>query len=119
MDFLADENVPRPIIERLRRDGFTAHTVAEKWPGIGDSHVLAVASEGGLILITQDQDFGELAIVRQAPVTGVVLLELARLPLNAQVERTARFFAANRANLAGKLTVIEPARVRVRALPKS
>ena len=30
MDFLADENVPRPIIERLRSDGFTVHTVAEK-----------------------------------------------------------------------------------------
>ena len=90
MDFLADENVPRPIIERLRSDGFTVHTIAEKSPGISDSHVLAVANEGGLILITQDQDFGELAIARQAPVTGVALLELARLPLNAQVECAAQ-----------------------------
>ena len=82
MAFLADENIPRPIIERLRRDGFTVHAIAEKCAGADDADVLAAANEDGLILITQDQDFGELAILRQVPVLGVVLLEVARLPPN-------------------------------------
>jgi hypothetical protein len=70
-----------------------------------------------LILITQDQDFGELAILRQVPVLGVVLLEVARLPLKTQVERVAKSVAANHASFAGNLTVIEPGRTRTRSLP--
>ena len=119
MDFLADENVPRPIIARLRADGFSVDAIFETAAGIPDEDVLAVASRRGFILITQDQDFGELAIVRQLPVVGIILLELERLPLAAQVERVALCVAADPLAFAGKLTVIEPARTRVRALPAS
>ena len=117
MDFLADENVPRPIVERLRRDGFTVRSIFEESRGIDDTHVLSLADRAGLILITPDHDFGELAILRRMPVRGVLLLELARLPLREQVERVAAFLSGNPKDLAGSLTVIEPARVRVRALP--
>ncbi len=117
MDFLADENVPRPVIDRLRADGFTVRAISETSAGSPDTEVLTEAHQGGLILITQDQDFGELAILRQLPVAGIVLLELAQLTLRAQVERVASSLAAQHANLAGKLTVIEPVRIRARALP--
>jgi predicted nuclease of predicted toxin-antitoxin system len=117
MDFLADENVPRPIIERLRKDGLTVRSVFEESRGIGDADVLSFANRAGLILVTQDHDFGELAILRRMPVTGVLLLELARLPLSEQVERVAMLLSTEPTKFVGKLTVIEPARVRVRALP--
>ena len=117
MAFLADENIPRPIIERLRLDGFTVHAIAEKSAGAADADVLAAANEDGLILITHDRDFGELAILRQMPVLGVVMLEVARLPLKTQVERVAKSVAANHARFAGNLTVIEPGRTRARSLP--
>jgi predicted nuclease of predicted toxin-antitoxin system len=117
MDFLADENVPRPIIERLRMDGLTGRSIFEESRGIDDTHVLSIAEMAGLILITQDHDFGELAILRQMPVAGVLLLELTRLPLREQIERVATFLSGDPKDLTGNLTVIEPARVRVRALP--
>jgi predicted nuclease of predicted toxin-antitoxin system len=117
MDFLADENVPRPIIERLRTDGLTVRSVFEESRGIDDTDVLSLADEAGLILITQDHDFGELAILRRMPVAGVLLLELARLPLREQIERVATFLSGDPKDLTGNLTVIEPARVRVRGLP--
>jgi predicted nuclease of predicted toxin-antitoxin system len=119
MDFLADESVPRPIIERLRLDGFTVHAITEKGAGALDADVLAATNQGGLILITQDQDFGELVILRQLPIAGVVLLEVARLQLKAQVERVAQLVAADHTSFAGNLTVIEPGRTRVRPLPDS
>ena len=117
MDFLADENVPRPIIARLRADGFTVEAILETNAGMPDTDVLAVASQRDFILITQDQDFGELAVLRQLPVAGIILLELERLALEAQVERVALCVAADPLGFAGKLTVIEPARMRVRTLP--
>jgi predicted nuclease of predicted toxin-antitoxin system len=117
MHFIADENVPRPIVERLRQDGFTVRAVAEQSPGIADDDVLAAAHQDQATLITYDQDFGELVFSRQLPVVGVVLLELAQLSLNAQVERVALVVAADQATFAGNLTVVEPGRTRVRALP--
>ncbi len=119
MTFLADENVPRPIVDRLRRDGFTVHAIAEKSPGIADDDVLGVAHQGQSILITYDQDFGELAILRELPVVGVVLLELDQLPLTAQIERVATLVATEHTSFAGNLTVVEPGRTRVRPLPAS
>ncbi len=118
MDFLADENVPSPVIARLRADGRTVHAIAETSAGITDVDVLAAADQGRLILITQDQDFGELAILRQMPVTGIILLELARLPLAAQAERVALCVAADKVQFVGRLTVIEPAPTRYRILPQ-
>jgi predicted nuclease of predicted toxin-antitoxin system len=79
--------------------------------------VLAAANRGSLVLITQDQDFGELAILQQLPVAGIILLELARLPLLAQIDRVAEVLAADPDGFFGKLTVIEPARIRARTLP--
>ena len=119
MAFLADENVPRPIVARLRAEGLTVGVISETKAGIPDTDVLAVASERGVVLITQDQDFGELVVLRQLPVAGVILLALERLPLEAQVERAALCITADPLGFAGKLTVIEPARVRVRSLPAS
>jgi len=116
MDFLADENVPRPIIERLRKDGFAVDSIVEKSAGLPDADVLAVADQDGAILITQDKDFGELVVLRRLPVVGVVLLELAQLPLEAQVERVAQLVASHRASFGGNLSVVEPTRIRVRPL---
>jgi predicted nuclease of predicted toxin-antitoxin system len=117
MDVLADENVPRPIIERLRADGFTVHAISEKSAGASDNDVLSEAQQGELVLITQDQDFGGLAILHAMPISGVVLLEIARLPLASQADRVARVLSTEAALLAGNFTVIEPARLRVRRLP--
>ena len=117
MEFLADENVPRPIIQRLRRDGLDVRSVYEENAGTDDTCVLAIAEQTGLILITQDHDFGELTILQRRPVAGILLLELARLSLREQVERVASFLTAGSPVLAGKLTVLEPTRIRTRALP--
>jgi predicted nuclease of predicted toxin-antitoxin system len=117
MDFLADENVARPIVERLRTDGLTVRSVFEEARGVDDTHVLTLADQAGLIPITQDHDFGELAILHRMPVAGVLLLELAKLPLRDQVERVASFLSVNSSKLVGNLTVVEPSRIRVRTLP--
>ena len=108
MQFLADESVPHPIIERLRADGFTVHAIAAMSPGAPDKQVLSISDGGEFILITLDRDFGEVGFLRQLPVRGVVLIDLARMPLAAQVEHVARLIAADRANLAANLVLLEP-----------
>ena len=63
MRFLADENVSRLVIERLRADGFEVISIGESRSGATDKDVLAAADAEGCILITEDRDFGELAHV--------------------------------------------------------
>jgi predicted nuclease of predicted toxin-antitoxin system len=117
MRFLADENISRLVIERLRAAGFDVTSVAATNPGASDSHVLALARAEGRILITEDRDFGELVIRQRLGVHGVVLLELDRVSNPAEADLVTAVFTANAGKLAGNLVVIEPGRVRIRPLP--
>lgn len=60
MTLLADENVDRQIVERLRLDGHLVAHVAEMSPGIMDETVLTESQISESVLITADKDFGEL-----------------------------------------------------------
>ncbi len=60
MILLADENLDRTVVARLRQDGHEVLAVAEMEPGIADTTVLARANERRALLVTEDKDFGEL-----------------------------------------------------------
>lgn len=60
MNFLADENVDRQIVERLRCVGFNVRYIAETDAGISDDEVLDLANSEESLLLTADKDFGEL-----------------------------------------------------------
>ena len=94
MRFLADENVSRLVIDRLRANGFE-----------------------DCVLITEDRDFGELVIRQRLGVRGVILLELDRLSNTAEAEAVVQVVSIHAENLIGHLVVVEPGRVRLRPLP--
>jgi predicted nuclease of predicted toxin-antitoxin system len=116
MRFLADENVSRRVIERLRSAGFDVKSIGEMKSGIPDKDVLSTADAEDLILITEDRDFGELVIRQQLAVRGIVLLELDRLSSMAEAELVAAIVSTHADKLSGNLLVIEPGRIRVRPL---
>jgi predicted nuclease of predicted toxin-antitoxin system len=116
MRFLADENVSRFVVERLRAAGFDVAAIGSISPGASDDKVLAAARREGLILITEDRDFGQLVVRQRLEIQGVVLLELDRLSNVAESDRVATAIAANAGKLSGNLFVIEPGRVRIRPL---
>ncbi len=47
MNFLADESVDRPIVERLRQEGYPVSYVVELGPGMSDDAVFQLASMVG------------------------------------------------------------------------
>jgi len=116
MDIVADENVPPVVIARLRAEGHRVVAIADVGSGMRDEQVLATASVGRFILLTHDRDFGELAVGRNVPVAGVILLETERLSLSAQVQQISECLAEANRQWAGFYSVIEPARVRQRPL---
>jgi predicted nuclease of predicted toxin-antitoxin system len=118
MRFLADENISRLVVERVRASGFDVTSVAATSPGASDNDVLATASSEDSILIPEDRDFGELVVRQRLKVHGVVLLELDRLSNTAEAKLVKAVLTANTDKLAGNLVVIEPGRVRIRPLPR-
>ncbi|MEA2927895.1 MAG: hypothetical protein QOG38_323 [Hyphomicrobiales bacterium] len=116
MRFLADENVSRLVIERLRDEGHDVVSVAETRPGTPDDDILNAADAEDRILITEDRDFGEMVIRQRFALGGVILLELDRLTSGAEADAVAEVISTHAERLAGNLVVVEPGRIRVRPL---
>ena len=116
--FLADENVSRLVVERLRGAGFDIKTIAETRSGTTDADILETADREDRILITEDRDFGELVVRQRLGVRGMILLELDRLSNVTEANLVAEIASTHAGKLSGNLLVIEPARVRVRPLPR-
>lgn len=75
---LADENIPAPTIEALRRDGHDVASVSENTPGVLDEFNLTVGERQGRILLTFDEGIGALIFADGVPqTTGVILLRLS------------------------------------------
>lgn len=116
MRFLADENVSRQVVEKLRAEGHDVIAVAQSGQGSSDKRVVEMAHADGRVLITEDRDFGELIVRQRFGIAGVMLLELDRLTNSAEVDRVADVVSAHAGKLLGNLMVVEPARLRLRQL---
>ena len=114
MKFVADENLDRQIVEKLRREGHTVWYVADMDPGIADPEVLDTANREQAILLTADKDFGELVYRQRLISPGVILIRLAGLPPPVKAEIVAKAITAHSQALADSFTVITERNIRIR-----
>ncbi len=114
MNFLADEGVDFPVVQRLRSDGHEVVYVAEMDPGISDEKVLAAANDRNALLLTADKDFGELVYRLRRISAGVVLLRLAGLSPARKAELVSSVVHDHGEKLVHNFTVVAPGMIRVR-----
>jgi predicted nuclease of predicted toxin-antitoxin system len=114
LKFVADENLDRQIVERLRVDGLVVWYVAEMAPGVSDQDVLNLANHEQAVLLTADKDFGELVYRQHLVNAGVVLLGLAGLPPAGKAELVARAVTAHMKEMAGSFVVVSLRSIRIR-----
>ena len=114
MNFLADEGVDRPIVARLREEGYQVSYMAEVAPGTPDEVVLDMANQEGAILLTTDKDFGELVFRQQRLSPGIVLIRLAGLPATEKANMVSSVIATHMDALTKAFTVITPKTIRIR-----
>ena len=114
MNLLADESVDKPIVIRLRQDGYKVLYITEMSPSITDDVVLQQANNKQSLLLTADKDFGEM-VYRQGLVhTGVVLLRLAGLTTVTKAALVSKVFDDHASEFVGAFSVIAPSIVRIR-----
>ena len=73
MKIVADENVDRLIIDRLRKEGHIVLSVARQFTSSPDSEVLGIARDEQALLITEDKDLESWSFIRSHP-TSVYFL---------------------------------------------
>lgn len=61
MKFLADVNIPLPLINFLKGKGYVVFDARVQYPDAKDIQLIKHAKDNGLIIITKDKDFLELS----------------------------------------------------------
>ncbi|MDH5681780.1 MAG: DUF5615 family PIN-like protein [Spirochaetota bacterium] len=117
MTFVADENIDKPIVEELRKDGYNVLYIQEISPGITDDEVLQLVNYEKAILITSDKDFGELAFRMKKTLNGVILTRLTGLSLTIKAILVKNTIEKHLDELAGSFTVISSDNIRIRKIP--
>jgi predicted nuclease of predicted toxin-antitoxin system len=114
VNFLADENIDRQIVERLRKEGHNVQYVAETDAGIPDDKVLDMANREGVLLLTADKDFGELVFRQKQITSGVILIRLAGFSPMRKSEMVATSINKHTTELLQAFTVIARGTIRIR-----
>ena len=71
-ELVADENVPTPVVEVLRSNGYEVHRAQEEYgQGTDDGDILEACADEGRVILTNDNDFAILA--EETEHAGVVI----------------------------------------------
>ena len=115
MRLLADECFDERLAARLRAAGHdVARVLAQS--GLDDLAVARRAEREDRVLLTQDTDFGGIALRHGQPRTGVVILRAAIVDLEGVATRLVQLIAHAGDDLSGAITVLDDRGVRSRAI---
>ena len=116
MQFLADECVDAGVVAELRGAGHDVLYLVEGPRGLADAEVLRAATSDRRVLLTEDKDFGVLAVRRAEHAAGVILLRITPAHRDLKPARLAAAVARYGDDLFGRYTVVELDRIRSRLL---
>ncbi len=112
--FLVDECFSGPLLRARRNGGFDVIRSADTEPAASDDRVLALAFEQNRIVLTEDNDFGDLTVRLQFRTHGVIRVNLKSLDRTAQMSRFLSALTELGDKCIGALVTIESTRTRIR-----
>lgn len=110
--FLADKNIPLEVVLQLKKDDLDILSVSNTNPGIVDEEVLTVANKEKRVLITFDNDFGELIFKQKRKSSGVIILQIIPQTPDYILSILKRVLAKD-INFSRSFSIVEIDRVRV------
>lgn len=117
MKFLVDENLGRSIVRVLEQLGHDVLWATSDRPGAPDSDIMVRACQERRIIVSDDTDFGTLVFRDRLITAGVILLRIPGLKKHHVAERLASVVQAHSHEIFGSFIVLDPEKIRIRALP--
>ena len=115
MRVLADHDVPTDVVQALRRQGLHVQRAYEA--GLDrspDDALFEYAQKTAQVLLTFDQDFGNIARFPPERSAGIVLVMIRGMSKDTLIRRVCQFFAGTRASrLRRKVFFIDRTEVRL------
>jgi predicted nuclease of predicted toxin-antitoxin system len=115
-NLVIDESVDSAITAALRLKGFTVSSISEESPSITDNLVLEVAYERNALLITEDKDFGELAVRLKKHHKGILLLRLAGISSSGKAEIVTKAVEEHLSEMLNTFSVLDSNKLRIKSL---
>jgi predicted nuclease of predicted toxin-antitoxin system len=113
---LVDECCDPHLVAALRRAGHDVHYVLEIDSGASDEQLITLSIQQDRILITEDKDFGELAIRHRQSLPGLVLIRIAPENRRRKPARVLALLSKHGGLLSGSYAVVDETRVRLRSI---
>ena len=110
IDECVDARIGRTLIER----GHHVVYVSSLSMGAAAEEVLKLSCRQNALLITEDNDFGELIFSHKTPAIGVIFLRYHPWEISEIVLAVDKVLAQKAADLKGAFVVITPLKIRVR-----
>jgi predicted nuclease of predicted toxin-antitoxin system len=114
IDLIVDESVDANITASLRDEGYAIWSVSEESPSVSDTTVLATAFEKSVLLLTEDKDFGELAIRLRKPHCGILLIRLSGVESNEKALIVAETVKRHFDELRNSFSVLDHTKLRIK-----
>jgi predicted nuclease of predicted toxin-antitoxin system len=111
---VADENIDKEIVDRLRADRHDVLFIAEADPGIDDETVLGLSLQTDGVLLTADKDFGDLVFRQRLLHSGVLLVRLAGVTPDVKAGLVAATFHQHGEELSSGFAVLSKRSLRFR-----
>ena len=116
MRLLIDANLPPRLARALAEHGHDAVHAAALGADPGDDAILQIARRDRRVIVTQDKDFGALAVRDGSASHGIVRIK--RVPNRMFLPRILDALKRHEADLlAGTVVTVEPGRLRVLRRP--
>lgn len=114
MKIIADENIEKPVVKRLRQEGYEVDYIAESAQGASDENIVKLCARQKAILLTADKDFAELYFRRGELANGVILVRLFGLSSDLKASLVAEAFRKHAREFAGHLAVVTAGQIKIR-----
>ncbi len=112
--FLADEGFSFLITSMLQRMGYDVKWIGDIASGADDTIIFEISQEDGRVILTEDKDFGELAVRFGYKSAGIILLRIDADQKELREKRVLELFRNFPDKLKGHLIVVGPERFRFR-----
>ena len=77
--FLADDNIPRSVVEKLRNIGIDITRASDYGRGLSDEEIAMIARMENRIIITFDSDFGDILVRKKVLFPGLIYLDCCQI----------------------------------------